>query len=58
MKLFRESNESEMVLEFLKGEINSNRFNADLINVLKQLDFDEDLIYNGDTSMKRKIKKD
>ena len=27
MKVIRQSNEDEMILEFLKGEISSNRFN-------------------------------
>lgn len=57
MKLIRESNEAEMILEFLKGEINSNRFNADLIKVLNQLKLDENIIYNGDISNKEENKK-
>ena len=37
MEIIRNTNESEMILEFLKGEINSNRFNNELIKVLEQL---------------------
>lgn len=33
MEEVRKSNENEMVLEFLMGELNSNRFNSDLIRV-------------------------
>ena len=31
MRLIRKTNEAEMILEFLKGELNSSRFNEDLI---------------------------
>ena len=50
MKIIRTANESEMILEFLKGEINSNRFNNELIKVLRQLGLDKDIIINGDIS--------
>ncbi len=50
MKFIRNSTEDEMILEFLKGEINSNRFNNDLIQTLKKLDLDKDIIINGDVS--------
>ena len=47
MKLIRKSNENEMILEFLKGEINSNRFNKDLYNVLNELNIYDSIILNG-----------
>ena len=50
MKIIRTANESEMILDFLKGEINSNRFNSELIKVLRQLGLDKDIIINGDIS--------
>ena len=50
LKIIRDANESEMVLEFLKGELNSDRFNKKLIKVLKQLNLDKDIIINGDIS--------
>ena len=50
MKKIRNTNESEMILEFLKGEINSNRFDNELIKVLEQLGLNRDIIINGDIS--------
>ena len=50
MKIIRDSSEEEMILEFLKGEIKSVRFNEDLIKVLKKLNIDEKIIQNGDIS--------
>ena len=50
MEIIRNTNESEMILEFLKGEINSNRFNNELIKVLEQLNLNKDIIINGDIS--------
>ena len=47
MEKLRKSNENEMILEFLKGELNSNRFNKDLNDGLKKLDLDENIILNG-----------
>ena len=47
MKLIRKSNEDEMILEFLKGELSSDRFNNKLINVLDDLDISKDIILNG-----------
>lgn len=49
MKIIRESNEDEMILEFLKGELNSNRFNEQLNEVLKELNISKDIIENGNT---------
>ena len=34
MKKLRDSNENEMILEFLKGELNSTRFNEKLRQIL------------------------
>lgn len=48
MKIIRESNEDEMILEFLKGEINSKRFNKDICNVLSSMNLNEAIIHNGD----------
>lgn len=47
MKLVRNSNESEMILEFLKGELNSKRFNEDLNNAINELGLDSNIILNG-----------
>lgn len=47
MKFIRNSNESEMILEFLKGELNSKRFNKDLNNVISELGIDSNIILNG-----------
>lgn len=47
MNVIRNSNENEMILEFLKGEIKSNRFNKDLYKVLNELNIDENIIVNG-----------
>lgn len=48
----RESNESEVILEFLKGEIKSNRFSENLDSVLKELNVDKDIILSGDINNK------
>lgn len=50
MELIRNSNENEMILEFLKGEINSKRFSNKLYNILKTLNISSDIITNGDIS--------
>ena len=47
MERLKKSNENEMILEFLKGELNSNRFNSELNDALKELDLNEDIIVNG-----------
>lgn len=47
MKLIRKTNEAEMILEFLKGELNSKRFNEDLNNVINELGLDSSIILNG-----------
>ena len=57
MKFIREASESEMILEFLKGEMNSKRFNNDLIKVLVQLDLEKSIIDNGDVSNQEENKK-
>lgn len=50
MKKIRNSSENEMILEFLKGEITSRRFNEKLNNVLHELQYKKELILNGDLS--------
>ena len=50
MKIIRDSNENEMILDFLKGEINSNRFNKDLYKVLNELNINDNIIYNGNVN--------
>ena len=50
MVTIKKSNENEMILEFLKGELNSNRFNDKLNDVIVRLNLDLDLITNGDIS--------
>lgn len=47
MNLIRKTNESEMILEFLKGELNSKRFNEDLNNAINELGLDSSVILNG-----------
>ena len=47
MNLIRKTNESEMILEFLKGELNSKRFNEDLNNAINELGLDSNIILNG-----------
>lgn len=47
MKIIRQSNENEMILEFLKGELSSLRFYKKLNNVITKLDLEENLITNG-----------
>ena len=47
MKLIRKTNEAEMILEFLKGELNSKRFNEDLKNAINELGLDSSIILNG-----------
>ena len=50
MEVVRKSSENEMILEFLKGELNSNRFNSDLNDSLNKLNVDSNIISNGDLS--------
>ena len=47
MKLVKKSSEAEMILEFLKGELNSKRFNKDLNNAINTLGLDSNTILNG-----------
>ena len=47
MILIRKTNEEEMILEFLKGELNSKRFNEDLNNAINELGLDSSIILNG-----------
>ena len=47
MKLIRKTNEAEMILEFLKGELNSKRFNEDLNNAINELGLYSSIILNG-----------
>jgi hypothetical protein len=48
MKIVRKTNEAEMILEFLKGELNSKRFNEELNKALEKLKLDSSIIVNGD----------
>ena len=47
MKKVRNSNENEMVYEFLKMEINSERYREQIETVLKELNMGKDIITNG-----------
>ena len=47
MKKIRNSNENEMIYEFLKMEINSDRYREQIETVLKELDLSKDIITNG-----------
>lgn len=50
MKKIRKSNENEMVLNFLLGEISSNRFSDDLKRVLSELNLDKSIIEDANLS--------
>lgn len=52
MKIIRESNEDEMLLEYLKSEINSRRFGKRLKKTLTELNISEDIILNGNLENK------
>lgn len=47
LKKLRDSNENEMILEFLKGELNSARFNEKLRQILYNLKIDTNVISDG-----------
>lgn len=47
MKLIRNCNEEEMILEFLKGELDSKRFNEALNIAINTLGLDSNIILNG-----------
>lgn len=47
MKIIRESSENEMLLEYLKSEIDSNRFSEKLKKALDDLDISSNIILNG-----------
>jgi len=51
VKVIRTSNENEVILEFLKGELDSRRFNEKLQNVLNKLNLNSDIIAKGDISI-------
>lgn len=51
MKLIRNSSEDEMILEFLKGEYNSVRFNKKLVDVLNKLNLDSKIITEGNFNL-------
>ena len=36
-----------MILEFLKGKLNSKRFNGSLDNIINDLRLDSSIIFNG-----------
>lgn len=48
----RKSNEAEVILDFLKGELKSNRFSENLENVLKELGLTENIILSADLNNK------
>lgn len=47
MKIIKKSSEAEMLLEYLKAEINSNRFSERLEKTLKELNISKDIILNA-----------
>ena len=53
MKLIRKANEDEMILEFLKGKLNSKRFNGSLDNIINDLRLDSSIIFNGNIKNKK-----
>lgn len=52
MKIIKEVTEDEMILEFLKGEIGSTRFNQKLQSVINKMNLTKDIIINGDIMSK------
>ena len=42
-----------MILEFLKGELNSKRFNGSLDNIINDLGLDSSIIFNGNINNKK-----
>ncbi len=48
MKIVRDSSENEMILEFLKAEIVSERFSGQLKKVMEGLGFDQEIILKAD----------
>ena len=50
MVIIRKSTEDEMILDFLKGELNSIRFNKKLQGILNSENINDDIIINGDTN--------
>lgn len=53
MKLIRKANVDEMILEFLKGKLNSKRFNGSLDNIINDLRLDSSIIFNGNIKNKK-----
>lgn len=51
MKLIKNSSEDEMILEFLKGEYNSVRFNKKLVDVLNKLKLGSKIIVEGNFNL-------
>lgn len=47
MKIIKESNEDEMLLEYLKCEVNSERFSKRLAKTLEKLNISQDIILNA-----------
>ena len=47
METIRETNENEMLLEYLKCEVNSNRFGGKLEETLEELKLTKDIIFNA-----------
>lgn len=50
MIYIREASEDEMIYEFLKGEIKSDRFQSQIMNVLDELKLSADVIENANLS--------
>lgn len=57
MKVIRDAKESEMILEFLKGEYESKRFHNDIADVLLKTNNDKNVIVNGDAKNPEENKK-
>lgn len=53
MRILRNSSEEEMVLAFLRGELNSGRFCESILKALKTAGVSEELILNGDITDER-----
>jgi len=48
MLVIRDSNENEVILNFLRGELDSERFSNNLLKVMKNLGLNKEIILNAD----------
>lgn len=53
MRILRDASEAEMVLAFLREELDSKRFRNPILNALKNVGASENLILAGDIASER-----